>query len=203
MERNKYIYCLSDAAVVVCSTPEKGGTWAGADKNLKKKWVPLWVKKTSDSYSGNPNLEKKGAKWLPEAFGQLEAEDGFQELGDAVTVEALISGESTTSAPKSTEREAQEEEVGTNVRVGETKAASISDPVEMEEPAAESRAGAPVVTSPRITEPGKRPEGEQPTPSNNMGPLFNQSWCSEGQIMRRDAGGDGGTRYGTSAKRAK
>ncbi|MYD75200.1 MAG: DNA-processing protein DprA [Gammaproteobacteria bacterium] len=47
MQRNKYIYVLSDAAMVVHSG-EKGGTWNGALENVKKTWVPLWVKRTSD-----------------------------------------------------------------------------------------------------------------------------------------------------------
>lgn len=39
MARNKYIYCLSQAAVVVRSDT-KGGTWSGAIENLKKLGYP-------------------------------------------------------------------------------------------------------------------------------------------------------------------
>ncbi|MEZ5497413.1 MAG: DNA-processing protein DprA [Gammaproteobacteria bacterium] len=42
MARNKYIYLLSTATVVVISG-EKGGTWEGAKENLKKEWVPTLV----------------------------------------------------------------------------------------------------------------------------------------------------------------
>ena len=42
MARNKFIYLLSGATVVVTSG-EKGGTWEGAKENLKKDWVPLLV----------------------------------------------------------------------------------------------------------------------------------------------------------------
>jgi predicted Rossmann fold nucleotide-binding protein DprA/Smf involved in DNA uptake len=42
MARNKYIYLLSNATVVV-SSGEKGGTWEGAKENLKKDWVPVLV----------------------------------------------------------------------------------------------------------------------------------------------------------------
>lgn len=42
MARNKFIYLLSSATVVVTSG-EKGGTWEGAKENLKKGWVPLLV----------------------------------------------------------------------------------------------------------------------------------------------------------------
>jgi predicted Rossmann fold nucleotide-binding protein DprA/Smf involved in DNA uptake len=58
MGRNKYIYCLADAAVVVHSGT-KGGTWSGANENLKKRWVPLWVKETSDPASGNHAMLKE------------------------------------------------------------------------------------------------------------------------------------------------
>lgn len=54
MQRNKYIYCLADAAVVVRSG-EKGGTWSGAIENLEKSWVPLWVKKHNDHDVGAGN----------------------------------------------------------------------------------------------------------------------------------------------------
>lgn len=42
MARNKFIYLLSNATVVITSG-EKGGTWSGAKENLKKDWVPLLV----------------------------------------------------------------------------------------------------------------------------------------------------------------
>jgi predicted Rossmann fold nucleotide-binding protein DprA/Smf involved in DNA uptake len=65
MSRNKYIYCLADAAVVVSSSKNKGGTWNGAVENLRQKWVPLWVKPSSESSSGNAELVRQGAKLLP------------------------------------------------------------------------------------------------------------------------------------------
>lgn len=65
MGRNRYIYCLSNAAVVVCSTPNKGGTWTGAVENLNGKWVPLWVKDNRLTSSGNADLNKLGAGWFP------------------------------------------------------------------------------------------------------------------------------------------
>ena len=60
MQRNKYIYCLADAAFVVHSG-QKGGTWSGAQENLKKRWVALWVKPTNDPSAGNVNLIRDGA----------------------------------------------------------------------------------------------------------------------------------------------
>ncbi|NQV81355.1 MAG: DNA-protecting protein DprA [Alphaproteobacteria bacterium] len=66
MSRNRYIYCLADAAVVISSTPEKGGTWNGALEDLKAGWVPLWVKHNTNTKSGNSALVQKGALWLPD-----------------------------------------------------------------------------------------------------------------------------------------
>lgn len=67
MARNRYIYCLADAAVVVASARGSGGTWHGACENAKEGWVPLWVRPTRDPDSGNDDLvEQKGARWLPD-----------------------------------------------------------------------------------------------------------------------------------------
>lgn len=65
MARNKYIYCLSGAAVVVHSG-KSGGTWNGAIEDLNKCWAPLWVKPSDDPEAGNGELVKQGAQWLPE-----------------------------------------------------------------------------------------------------------------------------------------
>jgi predicted Rossmann fold nucleotide-binding protein DprA/Smf involved in DNA uptake len=67
MARNKYIYCLSDTAVVVATSKDKGGTWKGAIEDLKRGWVPLWVKSHANQNSGNAALVKQGARWLPSA----------------------------------------------------------------------------------------------------------------------------------------
>lgn len=73
MGRNKYIYCLSDNAVVVCSTPNKGGTWTGAIENLTQNWTPLWVKRNTESSSGNGALKERGAEWFPETIQDINA----------------------------------------------------------------------------------------------------------------------------------
>jgi predicted Rossmann fold nucleotide-binding protein DprA/Smf involved in DNA uptake len=65
MARNKYVYCLADAAVVVHSGT-KGGTWNGALEDLRHDWVPIWVKPTDDPKTGNAALVARGARWLPE-----------------------------------------------------------------------------------------------------------------------------------------
>lgn len=66
MDRNKYIYALSKAAIVVSSDYGKGGTWSGATENLKNGWVPLYVRNGSNVPQGNLELIKKGAIHLDE-----------------------------------------------------------------------------------------------------------------------------------------
>ena len=62
MARNKYIYCLADSALVIHSG-KKGGTLSGAEENLRKNWVPLWVKPTDDRDAANRDLVAKGGSW--------------------------------------------------------------------------------------------------------------------------------------------
>jgi len=62
MGRNKLIYALSSAAVVVSSALETGGTWAGAIENLQAGWVPLFVRDGPDVPDGNRELIKRGGR---------------------------------------------------------------------------------------------------------------------------------------------
>lgn len=62
MERNKYIYCLADFAVVVATDADKGGTWAGAKENLGNDWTPLFVRSEPGSPAGNRKLLSERAK---------------------------------------------------------------------------------------------------------------------------------------------
>ncbi|HET8702126.1 MAG TPA: DNA-processing protein DprA [Nitrococcus sp.] len=63
MQRNKYIYCMAQAAISVHSGTS-GGTWNGVRENLKHGWVPMWIKPTQDPEAGNALLVKEGARWL-------------------------------------------------------------------------------------------------------------------------------------------
>jgi predicted Rossmann fold nucleotide-binding protein DprA/Smf involved in DNA uptake len=65
MGRNKLIYCLSDAAVVVATSAGSGGTWAGAIENLKGGWAPLWVWDGPVAPDGNRELLVHGGMPLP------------------------------------------------------------------------------------------------------------------------------------------
>jgi predicted Rossmann fold nucleotide-binding protein DprA/Smf involved in DNA uptake len=64
MGRNKYIYTLADAAIVVHSG-KKGGTWEGAKENLRHNWVPLFIKESDDPEAGNRELIDMGGASLP------------------------------------------------------------------------------------------------------------------------------------------
>lgn len=89
MARNRYIYCLSQAGVVVSSKRGQGGTWAGAIENLKQGWVPLWARRVSDVQSGNAELMRRGARPLPE--GDLEI-DALHAAGDRPVRRAAAQG---------------------------------------------------------------------------------------------------------------
>lgn len=74
MARNKYIYCLADSALVIHSG-KKGGTLNGAEENLKKAWVPLWVKTTADKDAANADLVAKGGRWCEADVQSLKISD--------------------------------------------------------------------------------------------------------------------------------
>lgn len=76
MARNKYIYCLADSSLVIHSG-KKGGTLNGAEENLKKAWVPLWVKQTDDKDAANADLVGKGGRWLEEYGSNFAVSDLF------------------------------------------------------------------------------------------------------------------------------
>lgn len=78
MSRNKYIYVLSESAVVVHSG-NSGGTWNGALENIKNNWVKLFIKKNLDPNSGNDELIKNGGVILPIDILQRETVDCLLE----------------------------------------------------------------------------------------------------------------------------
>ena len=77
MQRNKLIYALADAALVVSAEFEKGGTWAGAVEQLDRhRFVSVYVRATAEMGKGLDALLARGARrWLdpedPEALGAL------------------------------------------------------------------------------------------------------------------------------------
>ncbi|MEX0790806.1 MAG: DNA-processing protein DprA [Actinomycetota bacterium] len=61
MGRNKLIYGLSQATLVVTSDDGAGGTWAGAAEALQRNFAPVAVWMGAGAGPGNPKLVRKGA----------------------------------------------------------------------------------------------------------------------------------------------
>lgn len=81
MQRNKLIYALSDAALVVNSDHGKGGTWAGAVEQLDKlRLVPVYVRSDEKESKAFAALREKGALPWPNPTNS-------DELVTALTVE--------------------------------------------------------------------------------------------------------------------
>jgi len=77
MQRNKVIYALADAALVVSADLEKGGTWAGATEQLDKlNLVPVYIRSTGEKSKALDALRKKGALPWPNPGD----EDGFEAM---------------------------------------------------------------------------------------------------------------------------
>jgi predicted Rossmann fold nucleotide-binding protein DprA/Smf involved in DNA uptake len=66
MERNKVIYALGDAALVVSSAAESGGTWAGAVEALDAARITVYVKAHGSVKEGNRKLLARGGRPFPE-----------------------------------------------------------------------------------------------------------------------------------------
>jgi len=67
MQRNKLVYALADAALVVNADAKKGGTWTGAVEQLDKlRLVPVYVRSTGELGEGLEALAQKGALPWPE-----------------------------------------------------------------------------------------------------------------------------------------
>jgi DNA processing protein len=66
MQRNKLIYALSDAALVVNSDCEKGGTWSGAMEQIKRlHGCPVFARSGEGVPMGNKKLIEAGARPWP------------------------------------------------------------------------------------------------------------------------------------------
>ncbi len=133
MSRNRYVYCLADAAVVVCSTPDRGGTWHGAIENLRHDWVPLWVKPAAGGESGNAALLGRGARLLPDDLtslaglylGSARADESPETpASDGVSL-AATDTETGVPEPDSATAGTQQD----LVEVGETAAEQAAEPV--------------------------------------------------------------------------
>jgi len=106
MQRNKLIYALADASLVVSSDLNKGGTWTGAVEQLDKlKFVPVYVRSTGESSVGLDALRGKGAMPWPNPQ-DADAFEGVFDTAAPVPAQApkpepsLFSGEALPDAEK-------------------------------------------------------------------------------------------------------
>jgi len=77
MQRNKFIYALADAALVVNADYRKGGTWAGAIEQLNRfRFCPIFVRSGVGAPKGNHALLERGALPWPE----VSSADALREL---------------------------------------------------------------------------------------------------------------------------
>jgi len=65
MGRNKYIYALSDYALIVSAEVEKGGTWTGAMEALRRGGKAIFVRVEAGAPEGNNALLNHGAREFP------------------------------------------------------------------------------------------------------------------------------------------
>jgi predicted Rossmann fold nucleotide-binding protein DprA/Smf involved in DNA uptake len=69
MGRNKLIYAMSDYGLVVSAEHKKGGTWAGAEEELKREnALPVFVRTGNDTPQGNSKLLDLGAIAWPDSI---------------------------------------------------------------------------------------------------------------------------------------
>ncbi|QKK03613.1 MAG: DNA-protecting protein DprA [Pseudomonadota bacterium] len=107
MGRNKYIYCLANAGLIVTCEKESGGTYAGAKEALKHAWVPVWTHRTASAAEGMAALEALGAARLPGS--EFRIESLFEQKPLAPEVAPTDSPEeSAASAPEQVHVESEE-----------------------------------------------------------------------------------------------
>lgn len=94
---NKYIYTLSDMALVVSAALNQGGTWAGAVENLRNNWVPLFVLLRKEPSDGNKHLIEQGGIAIDQSIllkerltNWLNSDKLFSRLEPALTETAIL-----------------------------------------------------------------------------------------------------------------
>ena len=83
MGRNKLIYAMADYALVVSADHKKGGTWAGAEEELKReKSRAVFVRTGENVPPGNMKLLDLGAQEWPENINSGELLTQLADLAD-------------------------------------------------------------------------------------------------------------------------
>jgi DNA processing protein len=90
MQRNKVVYALADAGLVMVTDFEKGGTWAGAIEQLdRRRTVPLFVRDVSNSQKGNTALIHRGGTRWPNPQSPAELTHAIAQVRQAIAAEPL------------------------------------------------------------------------------------------------------------------
>jgi predicted Rossmann fold nucleotide-binding protein DprA/Smf involved in DNA uptake len=98
MRRNRLVYALSRAAVVVASAADGGGTRAGAVENLKAGWVPLHVR--ADGGPGTRRLIEEGGRALaPNTLLDQIDVDRLTRDPQATMLDEVAAGSGATAPP--------------------------------------------------------------------------------------------------------
>ena len=81
MGRNKLIYAMSDYGLVVSAEYKKGGTWAGAEEELKREnALPVFVRTGNDVPQGNSKLLDLGAISWPDSIDRNNFKQQLHDL---------------------------------------------------------------------------------------------------------------------------
>ncbi len=100
MGRNKLIYALADCTLAVSAEWRKGGTWAGAEEELRRKSPrPVFVRTGPSAPLGNARLLELGAIPWPCGPGEAGSEAGLPDLRDRLTA-AIAADRAGRPAPK-------------------------------------------------------------------------------------------------------
>ena len=90
MSRNKVVYALADAGLVVDAAYKKGGTWAGAVEQLEKlRLVPVYVRTEGRMSKGLEGLLQRGARSWPSPRDPAEFRSALTNSRGSTEVEAL------------------------------------------------------------------------------------------------------------------
>ncbi|MFW5972815.1 MAG: DNA-processing protein DprA [Bacteroidota bacterium] len=132
MQRNKLIYALADAALVVNADLNKGGTWAGAVEQLEKlRFVPVFVRASGPPSRPLEALKKKGAQSWPEPRTPDELQDilamPFEPRSEAQQLSLSVQESNAAPYQQAEAAESTNGELTMNVTPAEALMARVRD----------------------------------------------------------------------------
>ena len=108
MQRNKLIYALADAGLVIDSAYNEGGTWAGAVEQLDKlRLVPVYARSEGEISAGLKGLRRKGAlEWpnpqTPDEFRAVLAGEHIPPVAEPYKQADFLANHSAIDEPGGT-----------------------------------------------------------------------------------------------------